>query len=169
MTCPLPPCFSHEAHSTVNPCAACAGARQLPCIVDGEPVCNDFSGGRRAAPNARGVCVPCGDSGRPRCLSAPPRSQVSWFRAIIDDLLFHVKLRNAHARVSISFFSRFLLDGGSIPLSVSLPFSCNVDSVECNVRPPCEIVSVHDQVVITGVGRVAPPGTHIGSSLNGRG
>ena len=46
----------------------CGGMRQMPCVdADGNPFCTFEPAGL----NGRGVCVTCGNNGRPVCLSAP--------------------------------------------------------------------------------------------------
>ena len=51
----------------------CGGLRQPPCVnPDGSIFCTFVpSGGGRSAPNGANLCVECGNSGRPQCLSAP--------------------------------------------------------------------------------------------------
>ena len=53
-------------HRCVTLCAECGGLRDLACVDDaGMPFCN-FS---PAGVNGNGRCVPCGNNGRPVCLS----------------------------------------------------------------------------------------------------
>ena len=53
-------------HPTVA--QGCGGMRQMPCVdADGNPFCTFEPAGI----NGNGVCVTCGNNGRPLCLSAP--------------------------------------------------------------------------------------------------
>ena len=60
------------AVALLAPAAAqdCGGLRDPPCVDgDGNPFCTVTE---RAGVNGNGVCVPCGNNGRPVCLSAAP-------------------------------------------------------------------------------------------------
>ena len=59
-----------------GPCPGeCGGLRQPPCTdAQGDPFCTyvpPASQGDRSAPNGNGVCVACGQNGRPTCLTEP--------------------------------------------------------------------------------------------------